>query len=90
MKKCCWLYAGERIATYSACMIGKSIPELIDDYNTVFDMIDKADVVYYRQAVLQALEEKGIDISAVDDPSDFSQQVEYDGEDRRLRLAKKG
>ena len=86
MKKCCWLYAGERMATYSACTIGKTIAELVDDFNTAFDKTDAQDRIYFRQALLQAIEEKGIDVSAVEAVEDFSKHIKYVVEERKLEV----
>ena len=86
MKKCCWLYAGERIATYSACTIGKTISELVEDFNTEIEGSDAQDRIYYRQAILQAIEEKGIDVSAVDDVEDFSKRINFVVEERKLEI----
>lgn len=88
MKKCCWLYAGERMATYSACLIGKTIPELVDDFNNHMEESDAQDRIYFRQAVLKELEKHGVDISAVEDVADFSKKVKYDAANRALILSK--
>ena len=89
MKKCCWLYAGQRIAIYSASLIGKTIPELVNDFNTEYNKIDKADVVYFRQAILQSIEEKGVDVSVVEDClSDLPLKVKYNEEERKLVIEK--
>ena len=84
MKKCCWLYAGERIATYSACLIGKTVSELVDDFNSAFEQVHAQDRVYFRQAVLQAIGEHGIDVAAVEDKLGDETKIAYDAEERRL------
>ena len=87
MKKCCWLYANEKLSIYSACFIGKTVDDLIVDFN---EEVEKKEItqdrIYYRQALLQAFAEKDIDVSEVSDGenADFSRKVGFDRENRRL------
>lgn len=88
MKKCCWLYANEKINTYAACFIGKTIQELVADFN---QDVGKAsdlthDRAYYHEALLHAFEEKGIDVSFVTDGMNisFEHRVRFDEETRSL------
>ena len=88
MKKCCWLYANERISTYSACFIGKTIAELVEDFNNDCGMKELThDRAYYHEALLHAFEEKGIDVSAITDGEniDFSHRITYDREMHALK-----
>ena len=87
MKKCCWLYANEKINTYAACFIGKTLAELIDDFNKDVGSTNLTqDRVYYHEALLDAIEEKGVDVSAVSDGSSisFEHRVRFDEETRSL------
>ena len=87
MNKCCWLYAKERISTYEACFIGKTISELVDDFNQDAGTHGWAqERVYYHEALMNAFAEKGIDISAVSDGEtiSFAHKVNYDEENRAL------
>lgn len=87
MKKCCWLYANERINTYSACFIGKTIVELVEEFNQDVGKTNRdQDRAYYHEALLHAFEERGVDVSAVSDGREicFAHQVEYDEESRSL------
>lgn len=87
MKKCCWLYAKEKINTYAACFIGKSITELVNDFNQDVGTTNLThDKVYYHEALLHAFEEKGVDVSAVSDGTDvsFAQRIRFDEETRSL------
>lgn len=87
MKKCCWLYANEKIKTYSACFIGKTIAELVQDFNQDVGMVNLThDKAYYHEALLHAFEEKGVDVSAVTDGKSicFDYRVRFDEETRAL------
>ena len=88
MKKCCWLYANDRIQMYSACFIGKSLQELVDDFNQEVGLQDLTqDRAYYHEALLHAFEEKGVDVSAITDGKeiDFEHRVCLDENSRALR-----
>ena len=90
MKKCCWLYANEKIKTYSACFIGKSITELVDDFNRDVGVIGLThDRAYYHEALLLAFEEKGVDVSAVTDGTNisFEHHIRFDEETRAIVVA---
>ena len=87
MKKCCWLYANEKINTYSACFIGKTITELVDDFNQDVGATGLTqDRAYYHEALLHAFEEKGVDVSAITDGTtiSFAHQIRFDAENRAL------
>ena len=87
MKKCCWLYANEKINTYAACFIGKTITELVDDFNQEVGVTELTqDRAYYREALLHALEEKGIDVSTVMDGMNirFDHRIHFDWETNSL------
>ncbi len=89
MKKCCWLYANEKINTYSACFIGKTIAELVEDFNAEVGRTDLThDRAYYHEALLHAFEEKGIDVSAVTDGVNisFEHHIRYNQEKRMLEI----
>ena len=87
MKKCCWLYASSKVNTYSACFIGKSITELVEEFNkeTVLPVVSQ-DRIYYREALLGAIESHGVNVSAVKigDRMNFDRKVRYDEEIRAL------
>ena len=87
MKKCCWLYASGKVATYAACFIGKTAQELVDEFNAEVgrDGLTQ-DRVYYREALVRALEERGVDVSAVRDGDllRFDRPVRLDDETRTL------
>lgn len=90
MKKCCWLYANEKINTYSACFIGKTTDELVQDFNEEVGNKELThDRAYYHEALIHALEEKGIDVSAVTDGTiiSFEHPIRFDRENRSLVLA---
>ncbi len=87
MKKCCWLYANEKINTYSACFIGKTIYELVDEFNQEVGVTGLTqDRAYYHEALLHAFEEKGVDVSAITDGTtiSFAQPIRFDEENRAL------
>ena len=87
MNKCCFLYARERITTYAACFIGKSVRELVSDFNAdVGGSPFSPDRAYYHEALLLAFEERGVDVSAISDGEtiDFEHLVEYDAVARAL------
>ena len=89
MKKCCWLYAKDKINTYSACFIGKSIAELVDDFNQdVGAATQTHDRAYYHEALLNAFEEKGIDVSVVSDGTNisFERRIRFNTETRALEM----
>ena len=68
MKKCCWLYANQKLNTYSACFIGKTVAELVADFNqNVGETELTQDKAYYHEALIHAFEEKGVDVSAISD-----------------------
>ena len=87
MKKCCWLYANEKINTYAACFIGKTTAELVADFNQdVGATTPNHDKAYYHEALLQAFEERGVDVSAVSDGTSisFEHRIRFDEETRSL------
>ena len=87
MKKCCWLYANDKIKTYAACFIGKTVAELVDDFNQDVGVANTSqDRAYYHEALLQAFEEKGIDVSAISDGEtiNFAHRIRFDAENRKL------
>ena len=87
MKKCCWLYANEKINTYSACFIGRTIAELVDDFNKEVGSKELTqDRAYYHEALINAIEEKGVDVSVVSDGTNicFEHKVRFDEETRAL------
>ena len=87
MKKCCWLYANDKIKTYSACFIGKTVSELVADFNEDVGVGGLTqDRAYYHEALLHAFEEKGIDVSVVTDGTaiDFKHRIRFDEENRKL------
>ena len=89
MKKCCWLYANEKINTYSACFIGKTIAELVEDFNQDVGVTNLThDKAYYHEALIHAFEEKGVDVSAVTDGTNisFEHRVRFDVETRALEI----
>ena len=91
MKKCCWLYANEKINTYAACFIGKTTAELVADFNQDVGVTGLThDKAYYHEALLHAFEEKGIDVSAVTDGTNinFEHPIRFDEETRALVLDK--
>ena len=91
MKKCCWLYANERINTYAACFIGKTVAELVDDFNKEVDVRELThDRAYYHEALLHAFEERGVDVSAISDGTNisFAQRVRFDEAERALVIVK--
>lgn len=60
MKKCCWLYANEKINTYSACFIGKTIAELVEDFNAEVGRTDLThDRAYYTKLFCMPLKKRG-------------------------------
>ena len=83
------MYAKDRITTYAACFIGKTMNELVDDFNKeVGNKELTPDRAYYREALLTAIEEKGVDVSAVSDGESisFEHQIEFDAETRSLKI----
>ena len=87
MKKCCWLYANDKIKTYSACFIGKTVQELVDDFNQDVNVRELTqDRAYYHEALLHAFEERGVDVSAIlqEDEISFEHPVRFDVENRAL------
>ena len=87
MKKCCWLYANDKINTYAACFIGKTIAELIIEFNQDVGLTGLThDRAYYHEALLHAFEERGVDVSAVTDGENisFAHRVHFDEEKRAL------
>lgn len=87
MKKCCWLYANEKINTYSACFIGKTVDELINDFNQDVGKTGLThDKVYYHEALIHAFEEKGVDVSAITDGSgiSFEHRIRFDKDTRAI------
>ncbi len=96
MKKCCWLYANEKLNTYSACFIGKTIDELVDDFNKEVNNPEPLtqDRAYYREALLQAIEEKGIDTAPITDSTiagttiNFTHPIACNHETRELEILK--
>ena len=87
MKKCCWLYANEKINTYAACFIGKTIAELVDEFNQDVGVTGLTqDRAYYHEALLHAFEDKGIDVSAVSDGTtiSFAHRVRFEESSRAL------
>ena len=87
MKKCCWLYANEKINTYAACFIGKTITELVDEFNQDVGVTGLTqDRAYYHEALLHAFEDKGIDVSAVSDGTtiSFAHRVRFEESSRAL------
>ena len=90
MKKCCWLYANERINTYAACFIGKTVAELVEDFNKEVEVRELThDRAYYHEALLHAFEERGVDVSAISDGTNisFAHHVRFDEADRALVIA---
>ena len=96
MKKCCWLYANEKLNTYSACFIGKTIDELVDEFNKEVANTEPLtqDRAYYREALLRAIEEKGIDTAPITDGTtscttiNFSRPIAFNRETRELEIKK--
>lgn len=92
MKKCCWLYANEKLNTYSACFIGKTANDLVDDFNKEVDNNEELtqDRAYYREALLQAFDEKDIDTTAITDGTtiNFSHHITFNPETRALEIVK--
>ena len=87
MNKCCWLYAKERISTYEACFIGKTISELVEDFNQDVGAQGWAqERAYYHEALMNAFEQKGIGVSAVSDGEhiSFARKVRFDEATRAL------
>ena len=87
MKKCCWLYANEKLSIYSACFIGKTVQELVDDFNKEVEAAEiTQDKIYYREALINAFEEKSVDVSAVVEGAEISiaHCVRFDEENRAL------
>lgn len=87
MKKCCWLYANEKINTYSACFIGKSVADLVEDFNQDVGATGLThDKAYYHEALIHAFEEKGVDVSEVFDGTNisFEHRIRFDEETRAL------
>ena len=87
MKKCCWLYANEKINTYAACFIGKTAAELVDEFNQDVGVTGLTqDRAYYHEALLHAFEEKGIDVSAVSDGRtiSFAHRIRFEESNRAL------
>ena len=85
--KCCWLYAKDKINVYSACFIGKSLAELVADFNKEVGAGEVSqDKVYYHEALLHAFEEKGVDVSEVSDglTGPFERRVCFDEVNRKL------
>ena len=89
MNKCCWLYAKERISTYEACFIGKTVSELVEDFNReVGSQGWTQERIYFHEALMNAFVERGIDISSVSDGEtvSFAHKVKFDEETRALVL----
>ena len=89
MKKCCWLYAHDKLNTYAACFIGKTTAELVDEFNQDVGLTGLTqDRAYYHEALLHAFEERGIDVSAITDGDtiSFAQPIRYNREEQRLEI----
>lgn len=89
MKKCCWLYANDKIKTYSACFIGKTISELVEEFNQDVGVAGLThDRAYYHEALLHAFEDKGVDVSAVVDGAiiSFEHPIRFNEETRVLEV----
>ena len=89
MKKCCWLYANDKINTYAACFIGKTVQELVEDFNHDVNQRELTqDRAYYHEALIHAFEERGVDVSAVVSGNEisFAYPVFFDIENQALKI----
>ena len=87
MKECCWLYANEKINTYTACFIGKSVNQLVEDFNQEVGLKELTqDRAYYHEALIRAFEERGVDTSKLiyEGEISFQHRIKFDRSTQQL------